>query len=383
MGERTRAVEGLGVREAQDVPAPLPVGRLPDRQFWRGKRVLLTGHTGFKGAWATQWLSLLGAEVTGLALAPETEPALFSTARLAEVCASHLIDLRDQAAVAALVQRCAPDIVLHMAAQPLVRRSYREPVETFQTNVMGTVHLLEAIRLAPIAPLAVLVVTSDKVYANDNAGQAFVEDDRLGGHDPYAASKAATEIAVASYRDAFLAERRIRVGTARGGNVIGGGDFSEDRIVPDIYRAAASGRPLLLRSPHAVRPWQHVLDCLSGYFAFAEDLASTPAPPVALNIGPDPGEPITVGLLASTIQSAMGLGDAWQNDAAAGPKEMTLLSLDPSAAHARLGWADRLPGRAGLLWTARWYADFARGQDARDLVLRDIAGYEAGSRGMT
>jgi CDP-glucose 4,6-dehydratase len=297
------------------------------------------------------------------------------------VCASHLIDLRDRAAVAALVQRCAPEIVLHMAAQPLVRRSYREPVETFETNVMGTVHLLEAIRLAPAAPRAVLVVTSDKVYANDNAGRAFGEDDRLGGHDPYAASKAATEIAVASYRDAFLAERGIRVASARGGNVIGGGDFSEDRIVPDIYRAAIGGQPLLLRSPQAVRPWQHVLDCLSGYFAFAEDLASTPAPPVALNIGPDPGAPITVGMLASAIQSAMGLRDAWQLDAAAGPKEMMLLSLDPSAAHARLGWADRLPGRAGLLWTARWYADFARGQDARDLVLRDIAGYEAGSRG--
>jgi CDP-glucose 4,6-dehydratase len=180
-----------------------------------------------------------------------------------------------------------------------------------------------------------------------------------------------------------LAARGVRVASVRGGNVIGGGDFSEDRIVPDIYRAAAGGRPLLLRAPQAVRPWQHVLDCLSGYLAFAEDLAVMPSPPVALNIGPDPGEPITVGMLASTIQSAMGLGDAWQRDDAAGPKEMTLLSLDPSAAHARLGWADRLPGRAGLLWTARWYADFARGRDARDLVLRDISGYEAGGGGIS
>lgn len=343
--------------------------------------MLLTGHTGFKGSWATQWLSLLGAHVSGLALAPDTAPSLFNTARIDGVCRSHLIDLADRAAVAALVADVQPSIVLHMAAQPLVRRSYREPVETFQTNVMGTVHLLEAIRLAPVAPQGVLIVTSDKVYENDNTGRAFAEGDRLGGHDPYAASKAATEIAVATYRDAFLAERGIRVASARGGNVIGGGDFSEDRIVPDIYRAAISGQSLMLRSPQAVRPWQHVLDCLSGYLTFAEDLALTPSPPHALNIGPDPGEPITVGMLASTIQSAMGLGDAWQRDAAAGPKEMTLLSLDPSAAHAQLGWADRLPGRAGLLWTARWYADFARGGDARYLVLRDIAGYEAGNGG--
>lgn len=368
-------------RVAHEVPAPLQLGRLPDPQFWPGKRVFLTGHTGFKGAWATQWLSLLGAEVTGLALAPDTEPALFSAARMEGLCRSHLIDLKDRAAVAALFERSTPEIVLHMAAQPLVRRSYREPVETFQTNIMGTVHLLDAIRLAPAAPQAVLIVTSDKVYENDNAGRAFAEGDRLGGHEPYAASKAATEIVAASYRDAFLAERGIRLATVRGGNVIGGGDFSQDRIVPDLYRAAIRGETLLLRAPQAVRPWQHVLDCLSGYLTFAEDLALTPSPPPALNIGPDPGEPITVGMLASTIQAAMGLGEAWQRDAAAGPKEMTLLSLDPSAAHAQLGWADRLPGHAGLLWTARWYADFARGGDARDLVLRDIAGYEAGNRG--
>jgi CDP-glucose 4,6-dehydratase len=377
-----RAVEGLGVTGAcPDVPAPLPVGRLPDPQFWRGKRVFLTGHTGFKGAWATQWLSLLGAEVTGLALAPDTEPALFSAARMEGLCRSHLIDLKDRAAVAALVDRSEPEIVLHMAAQPLVRRSYREPVETFQTNMMGTVHLLDAIRLASVAPKAVLIVTSDKVYANDNAGRAFAEGDRLGGHDPYAASKAATEIVAASYRDAFLAERGIRLATVRGGNVIGGGDFSQDRIVPDLYRAAIRGETLLLRSPRAVRPWQHVLDCLSGYLAFAEDLALKPSPPEALNIGPDPGEPIPVGMLASTIQAAVGVGNAWQRDDAHGPKEMTMLSLDPSAAHARLGWTDRLPGRAGLLWTARWYADFAHGGHARELVLRDIEGYETGGGG--
>jgi CDP-glucose 4,6-dehydratase len=323
----------------------------------------------------------MGSDVIGLALAPNSEPSLFASARMDEVCQSHLVDLRNRAAVASLVAQSAPDIVLHMAAQPLVRRSYREPVETFDTNVMGTVHVLDAIRLGPITPRAVLIVTSDKVYANDDAGRAFAEDDRLGGHDPYAASKAATEIVAASYREAFLAERGIRLATVRGGNVIGGGDFSEDRIVPDIYRAAVSGQPLVLRSPEAVRPWQHVLDCLSGYLAFAEDLALAPSPPRALNIGPDPGEPITVAMLADAIRSALGQGDAWQRDAVAGPKEMTLLSLDPSAAHAQLGWADRLPGRAGLLWTARWYADFGRGRAARDLVLRDIAGYEAGSRG--
>lgn len=357
--------------------APLPAGRLPDPAFWHGRRVLLTGHTGFKGAWLAAWLARLGAVVTGLALAPETRPNLFDAAAIAELCRSHLADLRDRQAVATIVAEAAPEIVLHLAAQPLVRRSYREPVETFATNVIGTVHLLDALRGLAVAPRVVLAVTTDKVYLNDDSGRAFVETDRLGGHDPYAASKAAAEIVVASYRDAFLAARGARVATARGGNVIGGGDFSEDRIVPDIYRAAVNGEALLLRSPDAVRPWQHVLDCLCGYLVYVETLASVATPPLALNIGPDPSTPITVAEVAATIQAAMGLDAGWRRDVAETPREMLLLSLDPSLAHAALGWADRLPGRAALAWTADWYARFTRGEPARALIDAELARYTA------
>lgn len=380
MGQRDRAVESVAVTgsgEAPRLPPPLATGRLPDPAFWAGRRVLLTGHTGFKGAWACAWLRRLGAEVTGLALPPETTPSLFDAAGVAGLCASHFVDLRDRTAVAAVVAAARPDIVLHLAAQPLVRRSYREPVETFATNVMGTVHLLDALAAFDPAPAVILVVTTDKVYLNDDSGRAFVETDRLGGHDPYAASKAATEIAVASWRDAFLAARGSVVATVRGGNVIGGGDFSEDRIVPDIYRAARRGEALLLRAPDATRPWQHVLDCLCGYLVYAETLARPGTPPLALNIGPDPAAPITVAEVAATVQAAMGLRGGWRRDTVAGPREMQLLSLDPGLAHATLGWADRLPGHAALAWTADWYARFARGEPASALVGAELARYAA------
>jgi CDP-glucose 4,6-dehydratase len=371
-------VEAVAVTpsHAAALPAPLTGGRLPDPAVWAGRRVLLTGHSGFKGGWALAWLSRLGAEVTGLSLPPETTPNLFDAAGLgARAHASHWVDLRDAAATRAAVEAAAPEIVLHMAAQPLVRRSYRDPVETFATNIMGTVHLLEALRLSPTPPRLVLVVTSDKVYANDETGRAFTEADRLGGHDPYAASKAATEIVVASYRDAFFAPLGARLATVRGGNVIGGGDFSDDRIVPDIVRAAQAGTALALRSPTAVRPWQHVLDCLSGYFAYAETLLADPSAPLALNIGPDASRPITVAEVAATLQSALGVATPWRHDAADAMREMTHLAIDASRARAALGWADRLPGTAALAWTAAWYAAFARGADAAALVEAELDRY--------
>lgn len=346
---------------------------MADPAFWRGRRVLLTGHTGFKGAWAAFWLTEMGAEVTGLALAPETDPALFDI--LGAQGRSVICDLRDRDRVAAEVAAADPEIVLHMAAQPLVRRSYREPVETFATNVMGTVHLLDALRGADVR--AILVVTSDKVYENDESGRAFAEDARLGGHDPYAASKAAAEIAVASYARSYFREAGVPLATARGGNVIGGGDFSEDRLVPDIIRAALTGNVLQLRNPEASRPWQHVLDCLSGYFAYLEGLATGRDLPPSLNFGPhDPADVLTVGAVTAEMCRAMGLPGDWQLDEAPAPHEMAALAIDSTRAGATLGWRGRLTGREAIRLTADWYAAWKNGADMTRVTRDQIAAYQ-------
>ena len=353
----------------------MPIDGL-DANFWRGKRVLLTGHTGFKGAWAALWLTRLGAEVTGLALAPDTDPNLFALASVENHLTSRIVDLRDRAALQAAVRDADPHIVIHMAAQPLVRRSYTEPVDTFAANVMGTVHLLDALRDAA-ALRTVLVVTTDKVYENAEQGVSFVEDDPLGGHDPYSASKAATEIVVSSYARSFFAERGVRVATARGGNVIGGGDFSEDRLVPDIWRALHAGKPLVLRNPAAARPWQHVLDCLSGYFAFVRGLSDDLPLPAALNFGPAPGAaPVTVAALAEAVQAALGVAADWKPANMEGPHEMTTLEIDSSRARALLGWRDRLPGSASVEWLADWYRALNRNDDMQTFTLSQIAAYE-------
>ena len=340
--------------------------------FWRGRRVLVTGHTGFKGAWASLWLTQLGAEVTGLALHPETPSIIALTGGAGN---SIICDLRDRSAVARYVAEASPELVLHMAAQPLVRRSYREPVETFATNVMGTAHLLDA--LGPIDDVrAVLIVTSDKVYDNDEAGRAFVEADRLGGHDPYAASKAAAEILAASWRRSFLAERRVRLSTARGGNVIGGGDFSEDRLVPDIVRAFRAGTPLQLRNPGATRPWQHVLDCLSGYFSFLEAMATGRDAPDSLNFGPhDPSDVMTVATVSDEMTRALGGAPQWEQDHGPSPHEMAALSIDSRVARKVLGWQGRLDARTAIRWTADWYGAWANGADMRRVTLDQIAAY--------
>lgn len=355
-------------------------GALPNPRFWAGKRVLLTGHTGFKGSWAALWLAEMGANVHGLSLAPETTPSLFDLAGIAQSVTHHVVDIRESAAVARVVTEARPEIILHLAAQPLVRRSYREPTLTFDTNVMGTAHLLDA-AFANDGLKAILVITSDKVYANDEHGRAFQEGDALGGHDPYSASKAAVEMLVHSAQSRAAA-RDVALGTVRGGNVIGGGDYSEDRIVPDIVRAAERREPLTLRNPGATRPWQHVLDCLAGYFVLAEALASVPETPRALNIGPDPSAPITVAGLAEVISPALGLKEAWRlaPDADKQPREMGSLALDPTLARTRLEIRDRLPGRAALEWTAEWYAGVMAGQSARALCLEQIAGYVGQSR---
>jgi CDP-glucose 4,6-dehydratase len=344
--------------------------------FWRGKRVLLTGHTGFKGAWAAIWLSRLGAQVTGLALPPDQSPSLFQLAGVAGRMASRLVDLRDADAVRAETGQQAFDLVLHMAAQPIVRAAIEDPIETFETNVMGTVHLLQALRDQP-ALKAVLVVTTDKVYANAETGRAFVEDDALGGKDPYSASKAAAEIAVASFARSYLDRLGVAVATARGGNVIGGGDFSRDRLVADIVRAARAGEAVVLRHPEATRPWQHVLDCLAGYFTYLQALAEGRGIPRALNFGPAPGGPqVTVGEIATRGVEALGAAP-WRHEPDPASLEARALSIDATLAAKTLGFASRLDAPEAVALTMDWYRRQATGEDAYALCLEEIEGYEA------
>ncbi len=348
-----------------------------DPAFWQGRRVLLTGHTGFKGSWAAAWLSGMGAEVTGIALPPDTDPAM--TALVETGAVSMLGDLRDRDTSIRAVGAAQPDTVLHLAAQPLVRRSYREPVETFAANVMGTVHLLDALTRCE-SVRTILVITTDKVYENDESGCALPESAPLGGHDPYEASKAATEIAVQSYARSFFAERGVAVATARGGNVIGGGDFSEDRLVPDIIRAARAHEPLGLRNPHATRPWQHVLDCLDGYFTFAQALAAEDAP-AAVNIGPhDPGDTMTVEAVTHAMNRAMGVAGDWTLDRAGQPHEMATLALDPTLARKALGWQGRLTSAQAIRLTADWYAAWINGADMTRFTQDQITAYQAGEQ---
>jgi CDP-glucose 4,6-dehydratase len=343
--------------------------------FWRGKRVLLTGHTGFKGSWAAVWLHGLGAEVTGLALPPDQDPSLFQLAGIEDLVRSRLVDLRNPDAVKAAVPQDL-DLVLHMAAQPIVRTSVEDPLGTFETNVMGTANLLQALR-ANESVQAVLVVTSDKVYANAETGRAFQEGDALGGKDPYSASKAAAEIVVQSFAKSFLEPAGVRVGTARGGNVIGGGDFSRDRLVADIVRAVRAGEAVTLRHPEATRPWQHVLDCLAGYFRQLEALATDFDAPRALNFGPRPGGPeVTVGELATLGVEALG-GQPWRHEPDPDSLEAKSLAIDAGLARRTLGFESRLDAPEAVALTMDWYRRQAAGEDALALCRAQIEGYEA------
>lgn len=342
--------------------------------FWAGKRVLLTGHTGFKGSWASIWLTRMGAQVTGLSLAPDQSPSLFDMARVAERVDSHLGDIRDPAAIEAALSGKTFDLVLHMAAQAIVRTSVEDPLGTFDTNVMGTARLLQALRAQPDLK-AVLTITSDKVYANNDSGRAFQEGDNLGGKDPYSASKAAAEIVVQSFAKSYFKD--VAVGTARGGNVIGGGDFSRDRLVADIVRAARGGEAVVLRHPEATRPWQHVLDCLAGYFTLLEALATRPDAPRALNFGPRPGgAEVTVGELATLGVQALG-GKPWVHEPDPTSLEAKALAIDATLARTVLGFESRLEAPDAVALTMDWYGRRAAGEDALSLCLEQIEGYEA------
>lgn len=345
--------------------------------FWRGRRVLLTGHTGFKGAWASAMLAGLGAEVTAFSLTPQTNPSLWQMIEDQVAIVDNIADLRDRSSVAAICNAVEPEIVLHMAAQAQVRESYRDPVGTFSSNVLGTVNLLEALR-STRELRAILMVTSDKVYANMETGSAFTEAAPLGGADPYSASKGATEIAVRSYAESFFTPLGIPVATARGGNVIGGGDFSSDRLVPDLYRAARAGVPVELRYPAATRPWQHVLDCLAGYFNYAEYLANRGvADPPALNFGPLADEPMTVAQVAEAIGERLGNERPWRQAAGPFPPEKQVLRLDSTLAARTLRWLPRLNAAETIAWTAEWYADFFAGKDALELMRTQIDRYSS------
>ena len=350
----------------------------PSREFWYGKRVLLTGHTGFKGGWLALWLKQLGAQVVGLSLPPKTSPCLFDLAAVDQVTDSHFGDVGDAVALASLIKSCRPEVVFHLAAQSLVRTSYRDPLETFAVNVMGTANLLNGLRGVDSVRVAVMI-TTDKVYQNLEQPYPYREDDALGGHDPYSASKAASEIVIASYRSAFLADNGVAVASARAGNVIGGGDWSEDRLIPDAIRAWQGGGTLRIRRPQAVRPWQHVLEPLCGYLVLAESLWSRPELAGAYNFGPHPHEATTVRDIVELARKVYGVGDVNYEDEASGPHEASLLALETAKTRVALGLQPRWGLAEAVTRTMRWYRSQYEGEDARRLCLTEINDYVSGT----
>lgn len=349
-----------------------------DAEFWRGRRVLVTGHTGFKGSWLALWLHALGAEVTGFASVPPTSPSLFAFTRLDDIVRSVIGDVRDLRAVEDVVTTARPDVVLHLAAQALVNRSMADPVDTFATNVLGTVHLLEAVRRAGHDVAAVVCITSDKCYANREWEWGYRENDVLGGLDPYSSSKACQELIVASYRESLLLDN-APVATARAGNVIGGGDWAEYRLVPDVMQAAVDGRPVRVRNPDSVRPWQHVLNPLSGYLLLAQRLAASGREYAeAWNFSPAVEEARSVSWLVERLRErwpgelAVEVSRANENGG-----EARLVKLDASKARGRLGWTPRWSLEPTVDRIVEWYAAYARGDDLRAVTLGQIEAFGA------
>lgn len=342
--------------------------------FWTGRRVLVTGHTGFKGSWLAIWLQSLGAEVYGIALAPENEPSLWSAAGLANCVDGSFTDIRDQSALAEQVLAFAPEIVFHLAAQPLVRASYRDPVETYSTNVMGTVHLLEALRHTESVK-AIVVVTTDKCYENQEWQWPYRENDRLGGFDPYSNSKACAELVCASYRDAFFTPEGVALATARAGNVIGGGDWGAERLLPDVLRTWDAGEELTLRYPGATRPWQHVLEPLSGYLQLAEHLLAVGASNAsAWNFGPDNDSVVSVESVVARMAALWTNNRAhWRCIEGTQPHEAGLLALDSSRARRLLAWRPHWSLDMALQRTLDWHCAWRKGDDLHALCLQQIA----------
>lgn len=348
------------------------------RSWYAGRRVLVTGHTGFKGAWLTAWLRDMGANVTGVSLPlAQSEPSLFRDAALAEAIDSRVGDIRDPGVLRRAVRETKPELILHLAAQSLVRRSFREPAETFETNVMGLIHLLEAVRGSG-QRCPVVVVTSDKCYENRETAHRYVEGDAFGGHDPYSASKGCAEIVAAAYRRSFLQANGTPLATARAGNVIGGGDWAEDRLVPDLVRGAMRDEPVPIRNPESVRPWQHVLDPLYGYLTLAQALVEHgDAFAEGWNLGPAAADAVTVRELVDMLQQCWPRIRIVEQRSVGDVHEAGLLTLDASKAADRLGLVPVVGLPAALDWTATWYRRFVEGAEpAARLVADDIARFE-------
>ncbi|UYO94999.1 CDP-glucose 4,6-dehydratase [Pollutimonas sp. M17] len=348
---------------------------LPSPAFWKGKRVLLTGHTGFKGSWLALWLNHLGAHVTGVALPPNSTPSLFELTNLGTRIESHYCNIRQAEPLAALIRQSAPEIVFHLAAQALVRASYADPLGTYGSNVMGTAHVLNALRDLGTVRVAVMV-TTDKVYQPKENIYPYRETDALGGHDPYSASKAASEIIIDSYRRAFLSSQGVSVASARAGNVIGGGDWSADRLIPDAIRAWQGNTPLQIRQPESIRPWQHVLEPLQGYLSLAQHLWQGSAPPTAYNFGPLPHEAASVRKIINMARAAYGSGSTqWDTPANDTRHEASWLALETAFARQTLGVTPKWALEEVVSRTLLWYRGQNEGQNAYDLCLADLEAY--------
>jgi CDP-glucose 4,6-dehydratase len=342
-----------------------------NRSFWAGRRVFLTGHTGFKGAWLTLMLRELGAQVHGFALPPPTEPSMFALLGLAYACQHHVGDIRDLSALEGAMRAANPEIVIHMAAQSLVRTSYDSPVETYAVNVMGTVHVLDACRRMPQLK-AIVAITTDKCYENVGWDWGYRENDRLGGADPYSNSKAACELVIDAYRKTFFTTNGVALASVRAGNVIGGGDFALDRLVPDAIRAFSAGEPLSIRNPLSIRPWQHVIEPLTGYLRLAERLHADASLAQGWNFGPRTEESASVGHVADILAAAWGKGARWEQDPREHPHEAATLKLDSTRARLALGWTPRLTLEQALQLSVEWYRALHLGEDLAALTARQI-----------
>jgi CDP-glucose 4,6-dehydratase len=352
-----------------------------NRTFWRGRKVFLTGHTGFKGSWLSLWLDMLGADVTGYALEPPTQPSLFEQARVGETARSICADLRDFKRLKAEIAECRPDVILHLAAQSVVRAGYDDPIETYSSNVLGTVHLLEAVRQLG-RPCIVVNVTSDKCYANREWVWGYREDEAMGGRDPYSSSKGCAELVTHAYRESYFhpdtfAQHGVALASARAGNAIGGGDWTKNQLIPDLMRAFLSNESCLIRSPSAIRPWQFVLEPLCGYLMLAERMATDVHASGGWNFGPVDSDAKPVAWLAEHLAEAWGAGALWSQDHAAHMPEAHFLKLDASKAKTFLAWRPHLALYEALDWIVEWYRAFQAGADLRLLTRTQIERYEA------
>jgi len=346
-----------------------------DAAFWKGRRVLVTGHTGFKGSWLTIWLKQLGCKVTGVGLKPSTDPALFELANISELCESHIVDIRDLSKLTAVAKKTQPEVVFHLAAQALVRQGYRDPIDTFSTNTMGTVNVLESLRLTG-STKAVVMVTTDKVYRNIEPLMPYEESDTLGGFDPYSASKAASELIIDCYRNSFLNIQGIFVASARAGNVIGGGDWAADRLIPDAIRAWSSNQSIEVRHPASIRPWQHVLEPLKGYIILAQQLASSSELASAFNFGPEFNEAASVRHVIELAQSAWIGAQVHWGERSTQVHEAACLRLETSKVRDVLGVQSVWTIEKAVERTMDWYQNQGQGGKAIDLCQGDIKDFE-------